>query len=68
MKRLLTVEIDAAGISDVSLIGPAPAFIQRLRGRFRWQLIVRGFEVSTFLSRVDVPPGWVVDVDPLGLT
>ena len=68
MKRLLTAEIDAAGIGGISLVGPAPAFIQRLRGRFRWQLVVRGFEVSTFLSRVDIPPGWVVDVDPLGLT
>lgn len=68
MKRLLTAEIDAAGIGGISLVGPAPAFIQRLRGRFRWQLIVRGFELSTFLSRVDIPPGWVVDVDPLGLT
>ncbi|MCJ7769532.1 MAG: primosomal protein N', partial [Dehalococcoidales bacterium] len=68
MKRLLTAEIDAAGIGGISLVGPAPAFIQRLRGRFRWQLVVRGFELSTFLSRVDIPPRWVVDVDPLGLT
>ena len=67
MKRLLTAEIDAAGIGDISLIGPAPAFIQRLRGRFRWQLILRGVEVSTFLSRINIPQGWAVDVDPLGL-
>jgi len=68
MKHILNAEIDATGISDISLIGPAPAFIQRVRGRFRWQLIVRGFKVSAFLSRLDIPAGWVVDVDPLGLT
>jgi len=67
MKRLLSAEIDASGTSNVSLIGPAPAFIQRLRGRFRWQLFLRGIEVATFLSRIDIPPGWIVDVDSIGL-
>ncbi len=67
MRRLLIAEMDAAGINDINLIGPAPAFIQRLRGRFRWQLILRGILVSNFLSRLDIPLGWVVDVDPLGL-
>jgi primosomal protein N' (replication factor Y) len=66
MKRLLAAEMDAAGTGDISLIGPAPAFIQRLRGRFRWQLILRGINVSTFLSRVDIPLGWAVDIDPIG--
>jgi len=67
MKRLLAAEMDAAGTGDISLIGPAPAFIQRLRGRFRWQLVLRGINVSTFLSRVDIPLGWAVDIDPIGL-
>jgi len=67
MKRLLSTEIDAAGISDISLIGPAPAFIQRLRGRFRWQLIIRGLGVTELLRNIDLPPIQVVDVDPLGL-
>lgn len=67
MKRLLIEEIDSQGIADLSVIGPAPAFIHRLRGRFRWQLILRGSELSAFLSQIPIPQGWAVDIDPVGL-
>jgi primosomal protein N' (replication factor Y) len=67
MKRLLSQEIDSRGIADIELIGPAPAFIHRLRGRFRWQLILRGWDLSEFLSGIAFPQGWAVDIDPLGL-
>jgi primosomal protein N' (replication factor Y) len=67
MKRVLTQEIDARGIANIELIGPAPAYIHRLRGRFRWQLILRGSELSAFLSPIPLPQGWTVDIDPVGL-
>jgi len=67
MKRLLTQEIDSRGIADLSLIGPAPAFVHRLRGRFRWQIILRGSEPSALLSELPIPQGWAVDIDPVGL-
>ena len=67
MKRLLIDERDSKGIADLSLIGPAPAFIHRQRGRFRWQLILRGTDLSTFLSSIPIPKGWSVDIDPIGL-
>ncbi len=67
MKRFLEQEIAAKGIAGIELIGPAPAFIHRLRGRFRWQLILRGHELSAFLSPLPLPPGWTVDIDPMGL-
>jgi len=68
MKRLLIEEINSKGIDDLSLIGPAPAFIHKLRGRFRWQLILRGSEPSALLSQIPIPRGWTVDIDPVGLT
>ncbi len=68
MRERLTEEIASQGIDNLSLIGPAPAFIHRLRGRFRWQLILRGNAPSAFLSRIPMPPGLVVDIDPVGLT
>jgi primosomal protein N' (replication factor Y) len=68
MKRFLDQEIVAKGISGIELIGPAPAFIHRLRGRFRWQLILRGRELPGFLSPLPLPPGWTVDIDPVGLS
>jgi len=67
VKRLLIDERDAKGIADLTLIGPAPAFIHRLRGRFRWQLVLRGSELSAFLSEIPFPQGWTVDIDPVGL-
>jgi len=67
LKRQLIEERDSRGIADLSLIGPAPAFIHRLRGRFRWQLILRGSELSAFLWQIPVPQGWTIDIDPLGL-
>ncbi len=67
MRRLLIEEMESKGIADLSVIGPAPAFIHRLRGRFRWQLILRGSDPSAFLSRIPVPQGWTIDIDPVGL-
>jgi primosomal protein N' (replication factor Y) len=67
MKRVLTEELDARGIPDLDILGPAPAFIQRLRGRFRWQLILRGHDLQFFLSPVPLPQGWTVDIEPVGL-
>ncbi len=67
MKAELTARIASAGISGMSLIGPAPAFIHRLRGRYRWQIIIRGNSLSGFLGEIVFPRGWTVDIDPVGL-
>ena len=67
VKKMLVGEIDSRGIGGISLIGPAPAFRQRLRGRFRWQLILRGSGLSAFLSEIPFPIGWTVDIDPVSL-
>jgi primosomal protein N' (replication factor Y) (superfamily II helicase) len=67
MKRVLLEKRDAGGITGISLIGPAPAFIHRLRGRFRWQLILRSSNPSDFLADIAFPRGWTVDIDSVGL-
>ena len=67
IKKVLIGEIDARGIDNISLIGPAPAFRHRLRGRFRWQLILRGSGLSAFLSDIPFPAGWTIDIDPVSL-
>jgi len=60
-------ERDSQGIAGLSIIGPAPAYVHRSRGRYRWQLILRGSDPSKVLSRSTIPQGWTVDVDPVGL-
>jgi primosomal protein N' (replication factor Y) len=67
LKRVLLTEIQSRGMADISIIGPAPAFIHRLRGRFRWQLVLRGSNLSGFLSQIPFPPGWTIDIDLVGL-
>jgi primosomal protein N' (replication factor Y) len=67
MKREITGEIESAGISGIDIIGPAPAFVHRLRGRYRWQIVLRGDDLPSFLSRIPFPRGWAVDIDPVGL-
>ncbi|MGE5333929.1 MAG: primosomal protein N' [Nitrososphaerota archaeon] len=49
------------------IVGPAPAFMERLRGAYRWQVIVRGPELRPLLHALaheDLPRGWVIDIDP----
>jgi primosomal protein N' (replication factor Y) len=38
----------AAGVLGVEVLGPAPAALPRLVGRWRWQLILRGTETRPF--------------------
>ena len=67
VKKLLIEESDARGIGGIGIIGPAPAYIHRLRGRYRWQLILRGSGLSAFLSPISFPRGWTIDIDPMAL-
>ena len=56
------------GYSDIELLGPSPAYPARLRGRYRWHIVLRGQEPRMLLDKVTIPPGWVVDIDPVALT
>jgi primosomal protein N' (replication factor Y) len=50
-----------------SIIGPMPAFAFRARGRYRWQLFLRGPDSTRMLSQLTLPRGWTIDVDPVGM-
>lgn len=67
MKRELIAQCEARGIGGIEIIGPAPAFIRKLRGRCRWQLILRGTDLSAFLAPVELGRGWTADIDPMTL-
>jgi primosomal protein N' (replication factor Y) (superfamily II helicase) len=67
MKKRLIEESAARGVGGIDIIGPAPTFIRRLRGRYRWQLVLRGSGLSAFLSPLALPHGWTVDIDPMSL-
>ncbi|MFN8523161.1 MAG: primosomal protein N' [Chloroflexota bacterium] len=65
LRKALQDEISRQGIADISIVGPAPCFIQRLRGRDRWQILLLGGDFARILDRVKIPPGWTIDVDPV---
>ncbi|MDA1035430.1 MAG: primosomal protein N', partial [Chloroflexi bacterium] len=54
-------------ISNVDVVGPAPGYPPRVRGAWRWHLFVRGADPRLLLDKVDLPPGWAVDVDPVNV-
>jgi primosomal protein N' (replication factor Y) len=58
----------AAGLPDVEVMGPTPPQIARVRGRYRWTLLVRGDDPAALVRQVELPPGWTVDVDPVMVT
>jgi primosomal protein N' (replication factor Y) len=53
------------GLVDWGLIGPAPAFFQRVRNRFRWHILLRAADPQPLLRQLRALRGWVVDVDPV---
>ena len=55
------------GVPDVDVLGPAPCFVERIRGRHRWQVILRGASPASVLESGDLTQGWQVDVDPVSL-
>lgn len=67
MSELLSLRIDQLGLDASDVVGAAPAFFSHVRGRARWQVIVRSDAPHELLSEVAVPPGWRVDVDPVSL-
>jgi len=67
VRRLLDEELARQGIADIGIIGPAPCFAERARGRFRWALLLRGDRFARVLDRLELPPGWIIDVDPVSL-
>jgi primosomal protein N' (replication factor Y) len=53
----------AARGNRVAILGPAPAYIARRAGRWRWNVVLRG---DRPLELLDPPPAapWSIDVDP----
>jgi primosomal protein N' (replication factor Y) len=74
LAALLRKEIESAGL-QIDLLGPAPCVIGRLRGEYRWQLVLKASDQSQALSllkefvvgrhtwkgiTVDVDPAWML--------
>jgi primosomal protein N' (replication factor Y) len=63
--RSLREKANAQGLTSIEVVGPAPGMPSRLRGRFRWHLVLRGPDLQRFLEGTSFPPGSTVDIDPV---
>jgi primosomal protein N' (replication factor Y) len=68
--------IDAQQIEALTLIGPAPAPIERIKNRWRWHVLLKSSQAGDltrvsryFMERFPVPPNLRVtlDRDPVAL-
>jgi primosomal protein N' (replication factor Y) len=57
--------IDRLGLLNTDIVGPAPALMERMRSKYRWQIIARGPDLHRLLRVIDTL-GWEVDIDPVG--
>jgi len=66
------------GLSDTDVFGPLPAFPSRVKGRYRWQIILKGPNPRILLDKVNQLAydgnraeglnGWSVDINPVSVT
>ena len=66
MVGVLEARMRERGIRQADLIGPVPAYFRRVRGEFRWMVVVRAADPVSLLPE-ELPRGWAVDVDPVSL-
>jgi primosomal protein N' (replication factor Y) (superfamily II helicase) len=52
-------------IEGIRVMGPAPAFIHRLRGEYRWQVTLKGDGLDRARHLAPRGKGWSYDVDPV---
>ncbi len=65
MARELAAQARQLGLAGTDVIGPAPCMHERLRGRWRWQIILRTPDPHPLLQGLRVARGWRIDVDPV---
>jgi primosomal protein N' (replication factor Y) len=64
--RMRLTELGLGG-RDSSMIGPAPAFFARVRGQYRWQILLSAPDPGAVMRGLDIPFGWRVDIDPVSI-
>ena len=67
MAEILRQRVQELGIaaSGCNILGPAPAFFERFRGYYRWQILIHAPDPALLLRDLPIPFGWRVDIDPM---
>jgi len=67
MLKVLVAEKDRKGVQELRFMGPVPAVVPKVRGKYRWQILLCGSDLSDFLREIEIPRGWLIDIDPAGV-
>ena len=67
VRRLLAERNRRLDLVDLEVLGPAPCFQRRVRGRYRWQVLLCGEGFERVLDDLPLGHGWAVDVDPVSV-
>ena len=59
----IAAEVVKAGIKDIKILGPAPCATEKLRGEYRWQLVLKGRDLSPLRSVMPSEHGWQTELD-----
>lgn len=65
----LTQELESKTSSNVSILGPAPAFYERRNGSYRWQLVLKSPKRLDLVDALKLVPqkNWHSELDPSNL-
>jgi len=56
--------IEKEGFRSTRLAGPTPAYFSKIRGEWRWQILVKGPNPLSLIRDHHPGPEWIVEVDP----
>jgi primosomal protein N' (replication factor Y) len=65
MAGQIRTKITALG-EKADLIGPVPCFFMRIRGEYRWHILIRSLDPGRLIPE-EIPEGWSVDIDPVSI-
>ena len=67
--RALAERLRSSTGDDVQILGPTPAFYERTRDSYRWQLVVKSSKRAHLLDIVNALPSahWQFELDPISL-
>jgi primosomal protein N' (replication factor Y) len=65
MAAKLRARIAASDI-HAEIIGPAPCFYAKVRGYYRWQIVLRSTHPEALLPE-KLAEAWTLDIDPVSL-
>jgi primosomal protein N' (replication factor Y) len=60
-------QIQQEGFTATQMIGPVPCFFERIRGEYRWQIILRGPDPVPLFRGKRPGEEWILEVDPPSL-